>query len=69
MVKDEGGIAVLVDKDHSTGVVELVSDRPDILGKKRFEGSFIVQDEVGRDFHEAVARNGNARIAKISKKI
>ena len=50
-----------------SGVVELVSDRPDILGKKRFEGSFIVQDEVGRDFQEVIARKGNVKIAKISR--
>ncbi len=50
-----------------SGMMELVSDRLDFRGKKRFEGNFIVRDEVGRDFHEAVARNGNARIAKISQ--
>ena len=48
-----------------SGAVELISDKTDIQGEKRFEGSFIVRDEIGRDFQEAVARDEKVKIARI----
>lgn len=64
-VKNESWVIILI----LSGIIELVSHKPNTRGGKRFEGSFIVRDEVGRDFHEAFASNGTLKIAKIPQTI